>query len=212
MTVNGGNLNPTMTATSGLETCRTSTGDGGGYVQHLRRRVDRRQHRRRRWGRHSELLRTPAPIKFNLQATYRSADFVGFGTGVGGLLNVETLEGSSSGNDTLVGFNGANTFNITGTNAGTVNRDRQCDSSHACQFSDFENLNGPESERCLHLRQRCGSDRKNQRWHGHRHDGFHRLHDRGFDQFANENVLGGFGRTICRDREVHRLRPPTRRR
>jgi len=80
------------------------------------------------------------PVTFNLQ-TSSDVDFVGFGTAVGGLFNVLTLVGSSSGNDTLVGFNAANTFNITGQNAGNVTATIN---SHIYTeaFSGFENLTG----------------------------------------------------------------------
>src|SRR5262249_10205500 len=81
-----------------------------------------------------------AAVTFSLQARSDAA-YVGFGTGVGGLLNVETIEGSNSGNDTLLGFNGANTFDIKGANAGTVTANIN-KTLHTEDFSGFENLSG----------------------------------------------------------------------
>src|SRR5207249_3649818 len=51
----------------------------------------------------------------------------------GGFANIENLVGSTSAADTLIGPNVANTWSITGTNAGTVGTFR---------FSAIENLTG----------------------------------------------------------------------
>jgi filamentous hemagglutinin family protein len=51
-----------------------------------------------------------------------------------GALNIENVAGGSSGNDTLVGSNTANTWNITANNSGNVNG--------ILGFSSFENLSG----------------------------------------------------------------------
>jgi CHAT domain-containing protein len=51
-----------------------------------------------------------------------------------GALNIENVVGGSSGNDTLVGSNTANTWNITANNSGNVNG--------TFGFSSFENLSG----------------------------------------------------------------------
>jgi hypothetical protein len=143
-TVNGGNLNPsatTMFRFGNVQNLKGGTaadtfnilgggsisnnidGDGGADVLSYASRA--------------------TAVTFNLQ-TKSDVAFTGFGTGVGGLLNVETIQGSSSGNDTLVGFNGANTFNITGTNAGSVSATVN-GTPYTEAFTGFENLNGRTS-------------------------------------------------------------------
>jgi Ca2+-binding RTX toxin-like protein len=132
VTVNGGNLNPAtssflfgnvqnLTGGTGADTFNIKSGgalsdniDGGGGTDVL------------------SYSGRSTPVTFNLQ-TSPAPGSVGFGTAVGGVLNVAKIEGGGSGNDTLVGFNAANTFNITGANTGSVG---------GIKFSGFENLSG----------------------------------------------------------------------
>jgi CHAT domain-containing protein len=58
----------------------------------------------------------------------------GTATNTGVLSNIENLIGGSSGNNTLIGSNTANTWNITGTDSGNING--------TVSFSSFQNLTG----------------------------------------------------------------------
>ena len=142
LTVNGGNLNPTLISNfrfgnvqnliggTAADTFNIFSGGsigtsiaGGGGADVL-----------------SYASRSSA-VTFNLQANTALPTYVGFGAGVGGLIDVDTIEGSTSGNDTLTGFNGSNAFDITAANAGMVTGMVNA-TPHVVQFTGFENLNG----------------------------------------------------------------------
>jgi hypothetical protein len=142
LTVNGGNLNPTLISNFRFGNVQNLTGgtasdtfnifSGGSIGNNIT------------GGGGADLLSyasRSSAVKFSLQANIALPSYVGFGTGVGGLLDVDTIEGSSSGNDTLLGFNGMNTFDITGANAGMVTGIVNA-TPHVAQFSSFENLTG----------------------------------------------------------------------
>ena len=131
--VNGGNLNNTLkfgnvqnlTGGTGVDTFNLSAGktiaaniDGGGGTDTL------------------SYAAYTTPVTFNLKSN-PGTGLVGSGTGVGGLLNVEQIQGGSA-SDTLVGFNATSTWSIAGLNAGSVN----APGVGSMTFSSFENLTG----------------------------------------------------------------------
>ena len=79
------------------------------------------------------------PVVFNLKSN-PGTGLNGIGTGVGGLLNVEQIQGGSA-SDTLVGYNAASTWSVTGLNSGSVN----APGVGTMAFSSFENLTGGSS-------------------------------------------------------------------
>jgi Ca2+-binding RTX toxin-like protein len=142
LTVDGGNLNPTLISTfrfgnvqklSGGTAADTFNIFGGGSIGTAIN-----------GGGGADVLSyasRSSAVTFSLQAKTSTPAYVGFGSGVGGLLNVPLIEGSTSGNDTLLGFNGTNTFNISAANAGTVNATFM-GTPHTEMFRGFENLTG----------------------------------------------------------------------
>jgi hypothetical protein len=79
------------------------------------------------------------PVVFNLKSN-PGTGLNGIGTAVGGLLNVEQIQGGSA-SDTLVGYNAASTWSVTGLNSGSVN----APGVGTMAFSSFENLTGGSS-------------------------------------------------------------------
>ena len=131
--VNGGNLDNTLkfgnvqnlTGGSDVDTFNLSAGktiaaniDGGGGTDML------------------SYAAYTTPVTFNLKSN-PGTGLVGSGTGVGGLLNVEQIQGGAA-SDTLVGFNATSTWSITGLNAGSVS----APGVGSTAFSSFENLTG----------------------------------------------------------------------
>ena len=131
--VNGGNLNNTLkfgnvqnlTGGSDVDTFNLSAGktiaaniDGGGGTDLL------------------SYAAYTTPVTFNLKSN-PGTGLVGSGTGVGGLLNVEQIQGGAA-SDTLVGYNATSTWSISGLNSGSVN----APGVGSMAFSSFENLTG----------------------------------------------------------------------
>ena len=131
--VNGGNLNNTLkfgnvqnlTGGSDVDTFNLNAGktiaaniDGGGGSNVL------------------NYAGYTTPVVFTLKSK-AGTGLVGSSTGVGGVLNVEQIQGGS-GSDTLVGYNAASTWSISGVNSGSVNTPGVGNMA----FSGFENLTG----------------------------------------------------------------------
>lgn len=150
--VNGGNLTPTGQGTLTFGNVENLTGGTSVDTFNLSARASLADNINGGDGTDSlSYAGYTTPVTFQLK-TKTGSGLVGYGTGVGSLLNVESIAGGSA-NDTLVGFNAtgtANTWNILAANSGTVVNQTisPVTTVATINYSSFESLTGsPQSDK-----------------------------------------------------------------